>query len=264
MAKQISSGNQASTEQPDLKRKLAWRMGFAGLMIVMLLGTLAVFDYLSTPDEPETSSPRFTEPVPVQKKEITQPVKQVEALPEPPKEEKKPAEPEITAAPVEPPSRPEVASQPVLPRTPSSSEPRAMPLNRTPAAVQRQAPAPVAATAPAVPRSAEPRPAEIRPAAQPEEAAPTARQQVAPAGGSTFGGRLFKGYALQAGVFSDVSGAEEVRAKLMLNNIPSTLEVRIHVGPFKTREEADAARAKMKELGIDAMMLMPPKGAVRR
>lgn len=259
MATQISSGNQASTEQPDLKRKLAWRMGFAGLMIVMLLGTLAVFDYLSTPDEPETSSPRFTEPVPVQKKEITQPVKQVEALPEPPKEEKKPAEPEITAAPVEPPSRPEVASQPVLPRTHPAAESRAVPSPaRTPVAAQHQAPV----AAPSQPAPS--RITEARPAVQPEAPAPVVRPQVAPAGGSTFGGRLFKGYALQAGVFSDVSGAEEVRAKLMLNNIPSTLEVRIHVGPFKTREEADAARAKMKELGIDAMMLMPPKGAVRR
>lgn len=260
MAKQISSASEASTEQPDLKRKLVWRMGFAGLMIVMLLGTLAVFDYLSAPDEPETSAPRFTEPVPVPKKEITQPVKQVEALPEPPKEEKKAAEPEATAAPVEPPPRPEVAPQPVLPRPQHSGEPRAVPTVRPRAAVQHQAPA--AAAAQPVPS----RVTEARPAAPAEEPSQAARPAAtpAPAGGSTLGGRLFKGYALQAGVFSDVSGAEEVRAKLMLNNIPSTLEVRIHVGPFKTREEADAAREKMKALGIDAMLLTPPKGAIPR
>lgn len=68
MANQISNGNTATTEPPDLKRKLALRMTFAGLMIVALLATLAVFDRLSAPDEPEVQTPRFTEPVPVPKK----------------------------------------------------------------------------------------------------------------------------------------------------------------------------------------------------
>jgi DedD protein len=76
--------------------------------------------------------------------------------------------------------------------------------------------------------------------------------------------RLFSGYALQAGVFSDPHLAEELHAKLTLNGIPSTLETRVQVGPFNSREEAEAARVKMKELGIDAMMLAPPKGLARR
>jgi len=36
----------------------------------------------------------------------------------------------------------------------------------------------------------------------------------------------------------------------------------VQVGPFKSREEAEAARVKMKALGIEAVML-PPKGAKR-
>lgn len=238
----------AATEQPDLKRKLAWRMGFAGLMIVALLATLAVFDRLSAPDEPEDSAPRFTEPVPVPKKEITQPVKPADTLPEAASDDKKTAEPEASAAPVdkslppvEAPPRPEVDSQPVLPR--------AAPAGR-----------PAQSAAPAAPAAA-PRPAETRPAAEP---APQAREQEPVAAPRPAPPRLFSGYALQAGVFSDPRLAEELHAKLTLNGIPSTLEARVQVGPFASREEAEAARVKMKALGIDAILLTPAKGAARR
>jgi len=269
MADQTSSASETQAEQAGMKRKLAWRMGFAGVMIVMLLGTLAVFDRLSAPDEPESSSPQFTEAVPVPKKDITQPVKPAEPEPEAAKAESKPAEPEAATAPPEAPARPEVAAQPALPRAQSSVESRTMPLSRP------QPPAPAPSTAPSTAPSAVQAPA--LPTAPPtqsprmaEEHAPVARQSAAPAvapapaGGSTFGGRLFSGFALQAGVFSDPRLAEELHAKLTLNGIPSTLEARVQVGPFRTREEAEAARAKMKTLGIDAVLLMPSKGAIRR
>jgi cell division protein FtsN len=140
---------------------------------------------------------------------------------------------------VEAPSRPEVLAQPVLPRTaPSQATPQS------------------AAAPPATPARAP----ESRSATEPVAPAPapglSARQPAPP--------RLFSGYALQAGVFSDAHLAEELHAKLTLNGIPSTLETRVQVGPFKSREEADAARAKLKDLGIDALMLTPPKAAARR
>ena len=74
--------------------------------------------------------------------------------------------------------------------------------------------------------------------------------------------RLFSGYALQAGVFADPRRAEELHAKLMLEGIPSTIEARVQVGPFKTRAEADAAREKLKKIGVDSVLL-PPKGTKR-
>jgi len=251
MAKQTSNGNAVATEQPDLKRKLAWRMGFAGLMIVALLATLAVFDRLSAPDEVEPATPRFTEPVPVSKKEVTQPVKPADPAPETLKDEQKTAEPESSAAPVdkslppvEAPPRPEVYSQPVLPR--------AAPAGR---------PAPAMQHAPLAGPGVTSRPVEVRPAAEPTPLAkgqePVAVTRQAPP-------RLFSGYALQAGVFADPRLAEELHAKLTLNGIPSTLETRVQVGPFKSREEAAAAHAKLKAMGIDAVMLTPAKGAARR
>ncbi|MFH1872147.1 MAG: SPOR domain-containing protein [Pseudomonadota bacterium] len=59
-------------------------------------------------------------------------------------------------------------------------------------------------------------------------------------------------FALRLHAFSDVATAEDLRAKLDTLKIPSSLsvEAKVQVGPFKSREEAEAARAKLKELGI--------------
>lgn len=246
MADQYASDKKTPKQAPDLKRKLIWRMLVAGLMIVALLVTLAVFDNLSVTDEPVSSAPRFTERVPVAKKEITQALKPAE----PPTEETPSAEPESSAVPVdkstpaaEAPPRPEVLAQPVLPK------------NQTRSTAPSATPHPVATPAP---NAAPPKPAaEPTPPAQSEPtAAETARPPTPPP-------RLFSGYALQAGVFSDMRRAEELHAKLTLNGIPSTLEARVQVGPFKNRQETEVAREKMKTLGIDAVLLMP-KGTARR
>ena len=89
-----------------------------------------------------------------------------------------------------------------------------------------------------------------------------AEAAAAPAASAPAPARLFNGYAVQAGVFSDPRRAEELHAKLTLEGIPSTIEARVEVGPFKTRQEAEAARAKLNALGIDAVVL-PPKGGKR-
>jgi len=153
------------------------------------------------------------------------------------------SEPESTAAPVdksaprlEPPPRPEVAAQPALPR---ASQPAA----RSTAASGQPAP----------PASA--KPVDAKAAAPTVAASLPAQAQPAPP-------RLFSGYALQAGVFADPRRAEELHARLVLEGIPSTIEARVQVGPFKSKAEAEAAREKMKTLGIEAVMLMP-KGAKR-
>lgn len=229
--------NAEAADPSDVKRKLAWRMGFAGLMIVGLLGGLALFDRLSTPSEPEQSAPQFTEPVPVAKKLITQPVTPAEPTPEAAKEVvKEAAVPESSAAPVdrERLARPEVAAQPSLPRA------------TQPAARSAASPPPSTAAAPARATSAAPARAESPVAVMPPMPAPP---------------RLFAGYALQAGVFSDPRRAEELHARLTLEGIPSTIEARVQVGPFSSRAEAEAAREKLKAMGVDAVLL--PKGTKR-
>lgn len=234
MAISQTDNRETQDELAQIKRKLVLRMFFAGLMIVALLGGLALFDYLSTRVEVDSGAPTFTEPVPVPKKNVTQPGTPVE--PESEAKEEKPEEslPEASAPPVdkaaprlEPPPRPEVAAQPVLPR---ASQPAARAL------VPARPPVPKAApNIPTAPR--------VEPAArtQPQPSPP----------------RLFSGYALQAGVFADPRRAEELHAKLTLAGIPSSIEARVQVGPFKNKDEAEAARLKMKELGVDAVLLMP-------
>lgn len=248
-------------EQAALKRKLVTRIGFAGAMIVALLGALAFVDYLSSPEEP-APAPAFTEPVPVANKEVTQPVKPAE----PAAVDKTPATaaPENSAAPVDksiPPASPQVAAQPALLRNAERSE-KAERADKekpaAPAAITRPTQAPphgVAASSASASRSDESRPGKETPGAASAPAQPPRAEEPAPA-------RLLPGYALQAGVFADVRRAEELHARLTLNGIPSSLEIRVQVGPFRSRAEADAAREKMKALGVDAVLL-PPKTAAR-
>ena len=61
------------------------------------------------------------------------------------------------------------------------------------------------------------------------------------------------------GVFGNLANAADLRAKLELNGITSSIEARVHAGPFKSREEAELARAKLKELGLDGGLLLTLK-----
>jgi cell division protein FtsN len=297
---EIGDVAEAHREQSALKRKLAWRMGFAGLMIVVLLGTLGLFDYLTSKGEPDSALPSAAQPVPEDRKDVTQPVKIAEQPLELAKEVQVAAEPEGSAAPVDKSSPlveplPRPPAQPALPRTASipetkpeirssarvqpHSEPKSIPPARP--AVAFAPPSPASASTPAQPAS----PPRVSVPAQPlspprapvpAQTAPPARTAQAPlvqAGTPTpreerypvpkpAPPRLFSGYALQAGIFTDVRLAEELHAKLTLNGIPSTLEIQVNVGPFKTREEADAARAKMSALGLDSVLHLP-KGVKR-
>lgn len=233
----------------DIKRKLAWRMGIAGLMIVGLLGGLALFDRLSAPSAPEPAEPQFTEAVPVAKKVVTQAVTPAEPSTEAAKADANQSLPETSAAPVdksavlvEPPPPPVVSAQPALPRA-SQPSVRAISPN-TPSTSAKQ---PVLASAA---KTTEPKtdvvttPAAVEPPSKPLLS------------------KLLSGFAVQAGVFSDPRRAEELQAKLLQEGIPSSIEARVEVGPFKTRAEAQAAREKMKALGIDTVLLLP-KGTKR-
>lgn len=206
----------------DLKRQFLWRMGLAGLMILALLAALAVFDAVNTPDEPV--APQFSEPVPVRKRELVQALTPAAAPAEAPAEAPAavpvPAEPEASAAPLDR-SRTAVA---LVPR----SEGIARPVPPPPAAESPKAPA-----GGGVPAAGEASPAAPRPAT---------------------------GYAWQSSVFPDLARAEEVQAKLAQEGIPASVETRLRVGPFRSRAEAEAARRKLKALGLDALTLVGPGG----
>ncbi|MFT3847873.1 MAG: SPOR domain-containing protein [Propionivibrio sp.] len=248
----------APDDVAEIKHKLALRMVFAGAMIVALLGGLALFDYYSAQPEPEVAAPpQFTEPVPVAKKMVTQPVTPPASAPEGvAPSEAKTAEPEATSAPadkhaprVDAPPPPEVAAQPNVPRKPAATahaaSPAAAPVPSAPPRVAE----PKSPSMPATPSVGE--------RTVSSASAPSAATEPIPAPP-----RLFSGYAVQAGVFADPRRAEELQARLVQEGVPATIEARVQVGPFKTRAEAEAARAKLRALGVESVLL-PPKGAKR-
>lgn len=248
MANSQTGDSETRDDVSGIKRKLARRMAVAGLMIVGLLGGLALFDYYSALPDGQTASdvPQFTEPVPVPKKMATQPVTPAEPSGANGANEVPQAEPESSAAPVdtagpvaEPPPPPVVAARPSLPGA------------TRPAVPGKPSPAPAVAK-PAEPATSAP--AAVPPTPEPStNAVPSAPPSTA---------RAPAGYALQVGVFSDPRRAEDLLARLTQEGIPATIEARVQVGPFNSQKEADAARVKLKALGIDSVML-PPKGVKR-
>lgn len=266
MAEPVVSPESTDEAAGDLRGKLLRRLAVAGVLVALLLGVLALFDYLSNPPE-DDESPVFSKPVPVApRKEVSQPVKPATDLPEPPPVAAVPAEP--------PPPAPEVAPMPAAPV--ASERPEIRPNSASTAAVAKPAPvspaAPFAVARPAarsVPEATEALPMAPAPARAPETAnveavRPSARaveSRPAPVAAPQ-APRLFSGFVLQAGVFSSMQRAEELHARLALSGVPSSVETRVQVGPFRTRQEAELAQQKLREQGIETVLVVP-KGAGR-
>jgi DedD protein len=273
--------------EAEQRGKLIRQMIYAACAVGVLLGILVFFNYLSsTPEKPE--APTFTEPVPVppktpQIRPVTPAETSVETPPENP-----------DGAPnINDPLAPEGQQPAVLTEqpggTPTPPVSETPPVGNVPASAQASVPTPAQAQTtpttkpPVSPTTANPpaRPPTI-PAAPPAEDVPelTAPPSVVlppttqpatpplvspaePAQPSASPPAVIRpatGFVVQAGVFTNPQHAEDIYAKLVQNGIPATLETRVQVGPFKTQAEAQAVRAKMKALGIEAVVLPPPSG----
>ncbi len=242
----------AAAENLDLRRQLIKRLTMAGGLVALLLALLALFDHLSQPVE-EVEVPEFTEAVPVApKKVLTQPVSA------PPEEKTGAAE---DAEGVQASAEEMTPPPPVIAATPEHApEQTAAPAVPAKAGAKQTGKAassavvpegtfspPIVADAPSAPNASEQAAtAASRPARVVELTPPPAR----PA-------RQVEGFLLQAGVFTSTERAEELHAKLTLNGIPTQVETRVQVGPFHTRQEALAAQARLKALGIDSLLVMP-------
>jgi DedD protein len=261
-------------ESARIRRKLLWRMGVAGLMIVALLGGLTLFDHLATaPREPEYLPPRFTEPVPVPPKPVTQTLGPVVPMPAEEEETEKPLQtsdtsvPEATTAPAIPadsppaelasPPPPDVAARPAPSR--ATTKPPSRAAATVPPLTPPSPPSPARTEQETGQKPSLPRPETARAEASRPEALRPETTRTLPSRQSSTLPRPLPGYTLQAGVFTDPRRAEEIHTRLAQEGIPVTLETRVLVGPFRNRNEAESARAKMKAMGIDAL-LMPRNG----
>lgn len=259
----------------EMRGQLVKRLAVAGALVAVLLGVLAVFDRLATNDEDEV--PVFTQPVPVApRKEVTQPVTAATNLPEPPVPVvQEPPPPPVVEEPVvakaETKTETKETAKPEIRASGRSTVTNAKPVvTALPESGPRQHNLPAATTkgnaqslaeGSAEPVVAQPTPvvSEAKPAVTPSARISDVRRG-SNAVDTISVQRLFSGFLLQAGVFTSPQRAEELHAKLTLSGVPSTLETRVQVGPFKTRQEAEAAQEKLKQLGVDTL-LVPPKGA---
>ena len=67
-------------------------------------------------------------------------------------------------------------------------------------------------------------------------------------------------FRIQAGVFdskANPQSAENLYQKLVAAGIPAVLENRVQVGPFTNKAQAEKAQQKLKELGINGVIVIP-------
>lgn len=230
----ISTGGpgQAATSPPTsidaLRRRARYRLiGAAVLVLIGVVGLPILFD----------AQPR---PIPV------------DIAIEIPAKDNAPA----LAAPQAPVPAPVVAPAPAAPVTPTPPA----------ASAERPAAEEVIATKPAQTPRAAPSPAPA-PASVPvkPEAKPEAKSDAKPtATASTDAAAPALRMVVQVGAFADAAKAQEVRVKLEraglktythVANTPQGKRIRVRLGPFETRAEADKAAAKVKALGLPAALL---------
>src|SRR5882672_5628146 len=66
-----------------------------------------------------------------------------------------------------------------------------------------------------------------------------------------------KTYVVQVGVFMSPTNAQALQQQLVKAGIPAHTETRVQLGPFQDRREAETALAKVKKLGVDAVLVAP-------
>jgi DedD protein len=104
------------------------------------------------------------------------------------------------------------------------------------------------------------KPAEAKKAIEPQKAAEPAKsakpaEKAPPPAPIQSIQAAVKGFAVQLGVFSNPANAIQMQEKLAQSNIKSYTETRLNVGPFQNKAEAEQALAKVRSLGINAVVV---------
>jgi DedD protein len=70
---------------------------------------------------------------------------------------------------------------------------------------------------------------------------------------------LGDGYLIQLGVFGAQANAESLRAELAARGLPAHIESRVVLGPFSSREAAEAAQVRLRRDGKAEGLIVPPR-----
>ena len=237
----------AVSDEQQLRQRLLRRIGLAGVLIVALVASLAMFDavfvHTPAPASPEPAAVTVdAEPVPAEAPTAESPVET-------------PAE-AAASAPADPPAEPEPVPQ-------ADAKPEAPPANAAAPSktgikpITRPEPRPDPRPQPVVPEStATPTlPLPPQPAIKPTPPVAPVVSQVRPPRTLAQG----QGYLVQMGVFSNIANAEELKGRLDKAGIPAHIEARVQVGPFKNKVEAEAAQKKLAQMGLSGLLLSPRK-----
>lgn len=237
------SVTQDMEEDADLTRqRLLRRIAMAGVLIVALVASLAIFDAVFVnPPEPDAADEAAPAPVasvsvpPLEERGLEKAEEAAaEAPPEPAAAEPAPPPENVEAPKPEP--------EPAKPVAKAKSEIRPITQPQTKTAAKPVPAVPEGTGAPSVPPPPQPPAARVPPA--PAPARPLTPGQ---------------GYLVQMGVFSNIANAEELKVRLDRAGIPAHIEARVQVGPFRNKAEAEAAQKKLADMGLSGLLLSPRK-----
>ena len=229
-------------EQTAIKKRAIRRVIIASILVAAAIAALTVLTRYKSETPVTRTATQGTVLPPIAQPEPAAPAPEEMAAPPT-------APPEQEAQPATPPPPPEVVNAPT-PITPAGPAPKAA--KSTPIRPGAEAEA-SARPAPAKPAAAQPQtvarsPQEMQPAqpakAVAEKAPPPKAAEPAP-----------KGYTVQLGVFSNPANALQLQEKLAQNGIKSHTETKLNVGPFLNKAEADQALAKIRAMGVSAVVV---------
>lgn len=248
------------SDDAALRQRLLRRIGIAGVLIVVLIASLSIFDAVFVAPPEEAAEPQADSAAQVPVEPAAAPASEAPASAAPTAEtDAATAASEATeAAAPQAQTPPADASAQVAATAPDAKEVR-KPISRPDlkAATRHVEAAPEGSAAPTVPQPQQPSPSVAkpmpteRPLTRPLQARqPTAAQRPLAPG---------QGYQVQMGVFSNLDNAQDLKRRLDQAGIPAHIEARVQVGPFRSKGEAEAAQKKLAQMGLSGLLLSPRK-----
>ncbi|GGP27543.1 SPOR domain-containing protein [Silvimonas amylolytica] len=240
-------------EQSRLKQQLAWRLGIAAGLIIVVLAAIWLLDHSQNGEpEPTITTPRIasavgtlaTHPASTVASAIASAPVAASAVASEPATASAVATPSPTPAPTTTETPEPAPQQAVTTQTPIKAPGHVAPAPTT--SQVRTTPAPTPIPTPTLPSKAAEPALNLPPPEKTTETPGTPGKFEVHAGSN--------GYTIQAGVFLHAANADKLLTQLQSAGVPAWLETRVQIGPFKNKADAEAAIRKLRKLGIEPIV----------